>query len=121
MKKAIHPKIHTDTLVKCACGNTFTTISTLPSIQVDICSNCHPLFTGQHKFVDTEGRIDKFNKKAKTIEKKKADTKAGKAKKEAAAVTQETVAAENQASLKDLLKKLRDEEIQADATEKTEN
>lgn len=71
MKKDIHPKVHTNCVVTCACGNTFTTISTLPSIAVDICSACHPLFTGQQKLIDTEGRIDKFQKRMKKAQPKK--------------------------------------------------
>lgn len=67
MKKEIHPKIF-DVNVRCACGNTFQTISTSQRIEVDICSNCHPMFTGQHKFVDTAGRIEKFQQR---YEKKK--------------------------------------------------
>ena len=62
VKAKIHPKYQTCT-VHCACGNTFTTRSTLPKITVDICSNCHPFFTGKQKFVDTAGRVDKFTKK----------------------------------------------------------
>lgn len=65
MKKDIHPQVNTNTKVTCACGNTFTTISTLKEIRVDLCSACHPFFTGQQKFVDTEGRIEKFEKKRK--------------------------------------------------------
>ncbi len=118
MKKDIHPKIYTDTQVKCACGNTFVSISTVPAIQVDICSNCHPLFTGQHKFIDTEGRIDKFNKKAKTIEeKKKSKVKADKIKK--AAVTTEVKEEITQTSLKEMLKKLKNEEEIIENTKKT--
>lgn len=63
MKKDIHPKLYNDTKVTCACGNTFVTMSTLPEITVDICSACHPFFTGTQKFIDTEGRIEKFQKK----------------------------------------------------------
>lgn len=63
MKKDIHPKLNRETIVKCACGNTFTTISTLPEISVEICSACHPFYTGQRRFVDTERRIDKFTKR----------------------------------------------------------
>lgn len=62
MKKDIHPQMH-ETKVTCACGNTFVTMSTLPEITVEICSACHPFFTGQQKFIDTEGRIEKFQKK----------------------------------------------------------
>lgn len=71
MKKDIHPKLNTECLVTCACGNTFKTMSTLPSISVEICSECHPYYTGQRKFVDTEKRIDKFNRKMQLAEEKK--------------------------------------------------
>lgn len=70
MKKDIHPKNYIDCKVTCVCGNSFVTTSTLPSMQVDICSSCHPLFTGTQKLIDTEGRIDKFNKKVKRMEEK---------------------------------------------------
>jgi len=66
LKEGIHPEYKEATVV-CACGETFTTRSTNPKIHVDICSNCHPFFTGKQKIVDTEGRVDKFKKKyAKT-------------------------------------------------------
>jgi len=63
MKPAIHPKYNEGCKVTCACGNAFTTGSILDSIDVEICSACHPFFTGQHKFVDIKGRIDKFKEK----------------------------------------------------------
>lgn len=63
MKTKIHPKYYNDAKVTCACGNTFTTGSTLPEIKVDICSACHPFFTGEMKFVDTQGRVEKFQAK----------------------------------------------------------
>ncbi|NIM46889.1 MAG: 50S ribosomal protein L31 [Candidatus Aenigmarchaeota archaeon] len=59
MKKDIHPKYGPAT-VECSCGNKFETRSTLPHIKVEICSACHPLFTGKQKLVDTAGRVDKF-------------------------------------------------------------
>jgi len=63
MKPAIHPVYHSDCQVTCACGNKFTTGSTLEKIEVEVCSKCHPFFTGQHKFVDIKGRIDKFKER----------------------------------------------------------
>ena len=63
MKSDIHPIWHADAKVTCACGNTFTTGSTLPEIRVDICSACHPFFTGQQKLVDTLGQVERFQKK----------------------------------------------------------
>lgn len=74
MKKEIHPKFNTDTIVTCACGNTFTTGSTLPKINIDMCSKCHPFFTGTQKFIDTEGRVEKFAKR-QAIAKKNAEVK----------------------------------------------
>jgi large subunit ribosomal protein L31 len=62
VKANIHPNWNNTAVVTCACGATFTTGSTLESIRVDICSKCHPLFTGQQKFVDTLGQVDKFKK-----------------------------------------------------------
>ncbi|MEG2003436.1 MAG: 50S ribosomal protein L31 [Clostridia bacterium] len=62
MKTGIHP-IYKQTAIKCACGAEYTTISVKDSIKVDICSKCHPFFTGKQKFVDAGGRVDKFNKK----------------------------------------------------------
>ena len=114
MKNDIHPKIYQDCAVKCACGNSFTTISTVPSINVDICSNCHPFFTGQQRFVDTEGRIEKFNKKAKTMETQKKVVTERKATKSAkAAATAEKP--QKQVSLKELLTQVKDEEKSAES------
>lgn len=62
MKKGIHPE-YGKAIVKCACGNKFETGSTKKEIHVEICSNCHPFYTGKQKFLDSAGRIDKFNKK----------------------------------------------------------
>jgi len=62
MKKEIHPE-YVESTVTCACGNTFTTRSTKKEIRVEICSQCHPFFTGKHKFVDSAGRVEKFRKK----------------------------------------------------------
>jgi large subunit ribosomal protein L31 len=62
MKAKIHPRYQTCN-VHCACGNTFTTRSTAAKINVDICSACHPFFTGKQKFVDTAGRVERFSKK----------------------------------------------------------
>lgn len=75
MKKEIHPKVNTNVKVTCACGNTFNTMSTLEEIKVDICSACHPFFTGQQKFVDTEGRIEKFQKKVELAKQKQKTQK----------------------------------------------
>lgn len=62
MKEAIHPK-YVETSVTCACGNTFETRATKDPIRVEICSSCHPFFTGKQKLLDTEGRIERFKNK----------------------------------------------------------
>jgi large subunit ribosomal protein L31 len=62
MKKGIHP-VYKEATVSCACGARFKTRSTIGDIKVDICSNCHPFFTGTQKIVDTEGRVERFKKK----------------------------------------------------------
>ncbi len=62
MKEKIHPKYEVVS-IRCACGNTFETRSTKQNIVVDLCSSCHPFFTGKQKLVDTAGRIDRFKKK----------------------------------------------------------
>ncbi len=62
MKEKMHPELH-NVKVHCACGNEFMTRSTKKELRVEICSNCHPYFTGKQRLMDTEGRVEKFNKK----------------------------------------------------------
>lgn len=62
MKEGIHPA-YEETTIKCACGNEIKTRSTKKDLRVDICSNCHPFFTGRQKLVDTGGRVERFNKR----------------------------------------------------------
>lgn len=75
MKASLHPQWFPQASVTCACGNTFTTGSTLPAIRVEICSACHPLFTGQQKFVDTLGQVDRFIKKTEISKTKQEERK----------------------------------------------
>jgi large subunit ribosomal protein L31 len=63
MKKDIHPTFYPDAVVICACGNTWTTGSTIKEIRTDVCSNCHPFYTGEQRIVDTEGQVDRFYKR----------------------------------------------------------
>ena len=79
MKKGIHP-VYREVAVHCACGNKYKTRSTGGDINVDICSNCHPFFTGTQKIIDTEGRVERFKKKYR-------DQKPAPAKAKAAAKT----------------------------------
>jgi len=72
MKKEIHPKYFPKAKVKCACGNSFTVGSTVPEINVEICSKCHPFYTGKDKIIDTAGRVERFKKRLqKTSAKRK--------------------------------------------------
>jgi len=78
MKKDIHPTYYTDTKVVCACGNTLTTGSTLKEIRTEICSECHPFYTGKENIIDTAGRVDRYKarvKKTADIKEKKSSSK----------------------------------------------
>jgi large subunit ribosomal protein L31 len=82
VKEGIHPA-YKEVEARCACGNTFKTRSTKPELHLEICSACHPFFTGRQKLIDTEGRVERFNKKfgAQTSEQRKTAQKAAKAAK----------------------------------------
>jgi large subunit ribosomal protein L31 len=101
MKKDIHPECHNIT-VRCFCGNTFETTSTSNKIDIDICSNCHPFFTGTQKFVDTAGRIEKFQRRytAGTPKEAKATEKKAETKTQAAVEPKATASQEPKASAK---------------------
>ncbi len=88
MKEKIHPTWYPEARVHCACGNSFVTGSTLKEINVEICSACHPLFTGQQKFVDTAGRVDKFNQRMAAAQRKKSEAAERKRLKEEAAAAE---------------------------------
>lgn len=70
MKVEIHPKYHTDTKVTCACGNSFSVGSTVEKIEVEVCSACHPFYTGTEKVIDTAGRVEKFKARMAKAKKK---------------------------------------------------
>jgi len=63
MKEKIHPKYFPNATVTCSCGNTFTTGSTRPSLKVELCSACHPFYTGEKRMVDTAGRVERFKQR----------------------------------------------------------
>jgi large subunit ribosomal protein L31 len=65
MKDKIHPKYYSDAQVTCSCGNTFTIGSTKKTLKVELCSQCHPFFTGEHRMVDTAGRVERFKQRYK--------------------------------------------------------
>jgi large subunit ribosomal protein L31 len=68
MKDKIHPKYFEDAEVICSCGNTFTTGSTRKQLKVELCSKCHPFFTGERRMLDTTGRVERFNRRYKVKE-----------------------------------------------------
>jgi len=75
MKKDIHPKYYAKAKVKCACGATFVVGSTKPKISVEVCSSCHPLYSGKEKIIDTAGRVERFKKRLiKSAEKRVSKT-----------------------------------------------
>jgi len=85
MKKDIHPKYYPEAKVRCACGQIFTVGSTKPEINIEICSNCHPFYTGKEKLVDTAGRVEKYQArlaKKRTYQTKSEKKEKRKAKKE---------------------------------------
>jgi len=63
MKDSIHPQYYTDATVTCACGNSFTTGSTRKVLKVEVCSQCHPFFTGERRVMDTAGRVERFRRR----------------------------------------------------------
>ncbi len=91
MKEDIHPTYYPEAKVVCACGNTWTTGSTQELIRTDVCSDCHPFFTGEQRIVDTEGQVDRFYKKLKVHEEYQKKQQAREEKKVSADVSLETL------------------------------
>ena len=83
MKKKIHPKYNTEVEAKCACGNSFKVGSTRDAINVEICSECHPFYTGKEKLVDSTGRVDRFKQRMEKTQSMKAKPKKAKKDKKA--------------------------------------
>ncbi len=81
MKDGIHPKWFSDATVICACGNTWQTGATVPEIKTDICSACHPFYTGEQRIVDTEGQVDRFMRRLQVRDNKRAEFEAREASK----------------------------------------
>ena len=92
MKEGIHPDYPPAT-VSCACGNTFVTRSTRGDFQVDVCSNCHPFYTGTQKLIDAAGRVDRFRKRYEQQQTQQAQKKSEKAEKAASEAKAEAAAA----------------------------
>jgi len=85
MKKDIHPKYYPEAKMTCACGNSFTTGSTLPELKVEICSACHPFYTGKQKLLDSARRVEKFHAKVAAKTKASSERKGKKIKRAAKA------------------------------------
>lgn len=88
MKKDIHPQYYPNATVRCACGNRFTVGSTQPSLQVEVCSNCHPFYTGKDKMVDKMGQVQKFKARLAKQQTTSRKTKVQKARKKPVATRQ---------------------------------
>ena len=89
MKKDIHPSYNTEAKIICACGNVIVTGSTDDEIKTELCSKCHPFYTGKQKLVDSAGRVDKFKARVSIKEKTAAERKGKKVKRAARAKTKE--------------------------------
>lgn len=98
MQASIHPQWHKDAKVTCACGNSFVVGATKPELRVEICYKCHPFFTGEMKFIDTMGRVERFKTKQKSAE-AQATVQAAKKKKK----QEHEAALRNPKSLKEML------------------
>jgi large subunit ribosomal protein L31 len=108
MKKDIHPE-YKKTIVTCGCGNTFETKSTTDAINVEICSACHPFYTGKQKLVDTAGRVDKFRMRMEAAANIKAGTKEKKAR---VAKEVEETPAELEAEITEIAEELTEELVE---------
>ncbi len=85
MKAKIHPKYYKNATITCACGNVFKVGSTVEKIEIEICSACHPFYTGKKKLVDSAGQVDRFQKKMEMAKKMQAEKEAKKKAKESKA------------------------------------
>lgn len=105
MKKNTHPKYYKDATVICACGNTFPTGATVETIKVELCSKCHPFYTGKQRIVDTENLVKKFEAKQKAA--KKTEVVSKKKKRQARKAKVAEIKAGKKVTLKDMLKNLK--------------
>jgi large subunit ribosomal protein L31 len=104
MKQKLHPQFHTNVVVTCACGNTFTTGSILDSMNVNICSACHPFYTGKQKIVDTANMVKKFElRKSRAAVTKKISKRAKNARRKAKV---QSIKGKKRVTLRDMLKDL---------------
>lgn len=110
MKQGIHPE-YVDCVVKCSCGNTFTTRSTKPELKIDICNACHPFYTGTQKLIDTGGRVQRFADKFGSAKERVAEREAAKKAAKAAAAAEREAAKKAEREAKAAEKAKRAEEF----------
>lgn len=111
MKKDIHPT-YQKAIVTCSCGNTFETMSTVPDIHVEICSVCHPFYTGKQKLVDTAGRVDKFRSRIEAANKIKQAKASSKGKSAASEARVEKIV---DAEIKEIKEEIAEELVEEDS------
>lgn len=104
MKKKTHPKYFDNAKVTCACGNTFTTGSTKQTIKVELCSACHPFYTGKQRIVDSENLVKKFKERQKAKKKNYVSKKKKRAKRRSKV---QTIEGKEKVTLKDMLEKVK--------------
>ncbi|MCA9390051.1 50S ribosomal protein L31 [candidate division WWE3 bacterium] len=108
MQKDIHPNYKTDVMVTCACGNTFVTGSIAEEIKIEICSACHPFYTGQKKYVDTEGKVERFQRLQKQAA--EASTTVSKRKSKKIKLKNASDSDSSTRSLKDMIEEMRSQQ-----------
>ncbi len=119
MKQGIHPE-YVECTVKCSCGNTFTTRSTKPELKIDICNVCHPFYTGQQRFVDTGGRVQRFADKFGSAKEQVAAREAAKKAERAAKIAEQEAAKKAEREAKAAAKAKRAEEYAKKAAAEAE-
>ncbi len=119
MKSNLHPQWQECT-IKCACGNTFVTKATVATMQVDICHKCHPFFTGEERFVDKQGRIDKFKQKMDVSKQRLKEEKVKEQEKKARKEAQIKEQGQEKKSFKQILNQAKSEQEKAEKLLKKE-
>jgi len=108
MKENTHPEYYPEAKIKCACGNEFTVGSTKKQLHVEVCSACHPFYTGKSKYIDTEGRVEKFEKKREEAELRARREEKKRKKEEEERKRREREKEETPTTLKEMLEKVKE-------------
>jgi large subunit ribosomal protein L31 len=109
LKPKIHPKYYPESRVICGCGNTFTTGSTVPEIRTDVCSACHPFFTGEHRIVDTAGQVERFMRRLEMRDEELSSRKQRRGKKRRKKIIETAVEQPEVAALQDAMANAKDQ------------